>query len=173
MGDKKVSFIAVVCILLVFACILFWPTPVRKDWSKLAMHAKSAEMYLNEIRTETKSWNLNMNMENLELSYNTLLSDYQYGVNQVIVPKAEQSVAILQSTELETSEMIYIRDEWCAICTLYADVSIALLKGMKAKDEAALEECTNKLNDLETRCLKLENDIKSYRMKYLVIYPGI
>lgn len=167
---KKIYIIVAVCLLACIAGVCFWPTPERKDLSNLRSSMKIVQVYYEEIRTEIKTWRTNLNVENQQLAVNNLMSDFQYGVNQVIVPNTETSVGILQMTELTTPEVIALRDELVEVLALYSDASKQLLEGLKTKDEAMCKEAEQKLNQIEVEVNTLENNFKSMARKNLYFF---
>jgi len=167
---KKLYVIAAVCLFVFITCIYFWPTPVRKDLRNLRSSVKIVDEYFQEIIAEVKTWEATLNIKNQTLAANSFMSELQYGVNQVIVPKTKQAVAVLELTELTTPEVIAIRDEIIASLTLYSDASEQVLVAFKANDKKVLDEAEQTMSQATQAMDKSANDFRSLARKNHYIY---
>lgn len=160
--SKKMFGIVVVLIALVNAAIFFWPTPARQDLRNLRKHHEILRQNFQEITAEVKSWNTNLQGSNLQYSVNTLLGDFQSGVNNVIVPNVNNSIAILNMTELSTPEVIALRDQYVKSLEEYRDGAEKMLAALKANDQEMYNEAEALLN-------QSERDLNAYFDSYKAV----
>lgn len=167
---KKLYVIAAVCLFVFITCIYFWPTPVRKDLRNLRSSVKIVDGYYQEITAEVETWRSTLNIKNQTLAVNSFMSELQYGVNQVIIPKTKQAVAVLELTELTTPEVIAIRDEIIDSLTLYSAASEQVLDALKKNDRKVLDEAEQTMNQATQAMERSANDFRTLARKNHYIY---
>lgn len=144
--NKKIYAIAVVCVFLFVTCSFFWPTPAKKDLRNLRQNSQMVSDNLRTIEAEASKIESQLQSGNLQYAYNTFLGQLQESVNNVIVPTVDQSITILEITELSTPEVIALRDQLIYCLELYKEASEKMLLAIKTNDEAMLTEAETLLN---------------------------
>lgn len=168
--NKKIYIVAVICILLFVACRFFWPTPVKKDLSNLRQNSKVVSQNFRIVSTELSNWKSKVQGDNLQHTYNNLLGEIQKSVNNIIVPTVDQSIAILELTELSTPEVIAVRDQAIHALQLYKDASEKMLTAIKNNDKAMLDEADAMLNQASSELDLYATSYKELARKHGYIY---
>ena len=160
--SKKMVGIVGLLILLANVAIFFWPTPARQDLRNLRKNHDILKQNFQEITAEVKTWNTNFQGGNLQYSVNTLLGDFHSGVNNVIVPNVNNSIAILNMTELSTPEVIALRDQYVKSLEAYRDGAEKMLAALKANDQELFDEAKALLE-------QSERDLQAYYDSYKAV----
>lgn len=173
--NKKICAIAVVLIVLINIVVFFWPTPVRQDLRNLVRHSEILEENQVAIEKEVESWRaslqgVNVQAANAQHSINTILSDFQYGVNNVIIPAVDNSIVILELTELSTPEVIALKNRYVHAFELYKEGSEKTLEAVKANDEELLKDAEVIMNQAVSEAEKFAAEFKALAREHRFIY---
>lgn len=173
--SKKMVGIVGVLILLANVAIFFWPTPVRQDLRNLVRHSEILEENQVAIEKEVESWRaslqgVNGQATNAQHSINTLLSDFQYGVNNIIIPAVDNSIVILELTELSTPEVIAVRDQYINSLELYRDGVEKVLDALKTNDDEMIKDAEDIMNQAVSEAEKSASEFKALAREHGFIY---
>lgn len=168
--SKKMVGIVGLLILLVNAAIFFWPTPVRQDLRNLVRHSEILEENQAAIEKEVASWRASLQGVNDQHSINALLSDFQYGVNNIIIPAVDNSIVILELTELSTPEVIAVRDQYINSLELYRDGVEKVLDALKTNDDELIKDAEDIMNQAVSEAEKSASEFKALAREHRFIY---
>ena len=168
--NKKMYVMVIVLIVLIMSVTFFWPTPIKTDLRNLSRNSEILKENYEVMLAEINTWNTNLQGDNLQYSVNTLLGDFQYGVNNVIVPKVENSITILELTELSTPEVIALREQYINSLELFKEGSEKMLAAVKANDNSMYKEAEALLTQSEQEIQSFYTNFKTLARKNHFIY---
>lgn len=173
--NKKIYILAMVLVFLVITATFFWPTPVRQDMRNLVRHSEILKENQATIDNQVESWRVSLQgvsfqSANAQHSVNTFLSDFQYGVNNVIIPAVDNSIAILEVTELSTPEVVALKNRYVHAFELYKEGSEKALEAVKANDEELLKDAEVIMNQAVSEAEKFATEFKALAREHRFIY---
>ncbi len=150
MEKKHVTIIVIVVGLVVGFLRFGWPDPVRDDLKALQNenHAALTANY-NAINAEIQNW----------ATY-TQPIQYQRGVNNIIIPKVDDSMAILNNTELKTPEVISLKQQHVNSLALFRKGAEAAIQAINKNDEKKMEEAISYFEKAEADMTSFNTNLK-------------
>ncbi|MBO5089201.1 MAG: hypothetical protein J6C01_11035 [Lachnospiraceae bacterium] len=126
MEKKHVTIIVIIVGLVVGFLRFGWPDPIKDDLKALS----NANLSANDkaINAEIKNW----------ATY-TQPIQYQRGVNNIIIPKIDESVDMLNNTQLTTPEVIALKQIHVEALELYRKGAEVAVEGINKNDEKKIE----------------------------------
>lgn len=157
--EKKYSMLIVIAVIAIVGFLRFgWPDPIREDLKALQNDTLTAND--NAIIAEIKNWG----------SYSQPIQ-YQRGVNNIILPKIDESMAILNSTQVTTPEVIALKQLHLDALALYRKGAEAAVEGINKNDEKKLESAIKYFEDGDAKVdeynTNLEKLAKDHGMRIL------
>lgn len=169
--NKKIYTIAIVLVFLAITAKFFWPTPIKTDMKNLCENEVILQANYEAMIAEVDSWNTSLQGgPNLQYNVNMLLGDFQYGVNNVIVPKIDNSIAILELTELSTPEVIAIKDQYIESLELFKEGSEKMLVALKNNDDDIYNQAKSLLTQAEQGFNSCQTDFEALAKKNCFMY---
>lgn len=145
MSKKAQTVLVIVVVLIIAAVRIFWQGPAKSDLTNLLN--KNNEV----INANTKI----INDELGKFSSYTSVGQYQVSIETIIVPKINESIQILQSTELKTEEGKALRQEYIQALETYKQGVELALTALQNNDMA-------KLNEVQTMFTQANAGIASF-----------
>lgn len=138
--EKKYSVIIVIAVLAIVGFLRFGlPDPVRDDLKAL-QNENYAALTANyqAINAEVQNWT----------TYKQPIQ-YQRGVNNIIIPKVEDSMAILNNTQLTTPEVIALKQQHVDSLELFRKGAETAIEGINKNDEKKLKKAISYFEQAE------------------------
>lgn len=145
MSKKAQTVLVIVVVLIIAAVRIFWQGPAKSDLTNLLN--KNNEV----INANTKI----INDELGKFSSYTSVGQYQVSIETIIVPKINESIQILQNTELKTEEGKALRQEYIQALETYKQGVELALTALQNNDMA-------KLNEVQTMFTQANSGIASF-----------
>lgn len=125
--EKKYSTLIVIVVIAIVGFLRFgWPDPIKDDLK--ALQNENLTVNDDAIIAEIKNWK----------TY-TQPIQYQRGVNNIIIPKIDESMAILNNTQLTTPEVIALKQLHVDALALYRNGAEIAVEGINKNDEKKIE----------------------------------
>lgn len=139
MGKKIVIGFGILLVVIT-AVYFLWPDPIKKD-IKLFVEEYNASILncYDVIQTEAQ-----------KITSYTLVSEFEYSVEQVMIPEIDDTISKVQAIPLQTAEVMVMRNKYVDLMKNEKNCYQKLVYAVKLRDQGRIDEVYNLINDIET-----------------------